>query len=126
MGLCMLDEMQTIAQNRQSVYRRYKSELSGWVQLQEQNINSTQNYGYFPIILKDEKQTLRVQKALNDKNIFPRRYFYPSLDTLSYIEPKQFMSISRDISSRVLCLPIYPGLVDDEQSKIIAIVRENI
>ena len=126
MGLCLIDEMENISQKRKDVYERYQKELSGLVQFQKQNINSTPNYSYFPIILKDEEQTLKVQKALNEKQIFPRRYFYPSLDTLSYIEPKQFCSISRGISRKILCLPIYPELKKDVQTHIINIIKENI
>ena len=116
MGLCILDEMEMVSRKRKEVYERYKKELDGLVQFQNQNLYSTQNYAYFPIILKDEDQTLKLQKALNEKEIFPRRYFYPSLDTLSYIEPKQYAPISRDISSRILALPMYPGLAPEEHS----------
>jgi dTDP-4-amino-4,6-dideoxygalactose transaminase len=72
----------------------------------------------------DEEETLKVQKALNEKQIFPRRYFYPLLDTLSYIEPKQYSPISRDISNRILALPMYPGLEKDNQITIINIIKE--
>ena len=126
MGLCMLDEMEEVSRSRKVIYERYEKELNGLVQFQAQNSQSTQNYGYFPIVLKDEEQTLKLQKALNEKQIFPRRYFFPSLDTLSYIEPKQFMPISREISSRILALPMYPELSEDEQTKIIKIIKENI
>jgi dTDP-4-amino-4,6-dideoxygalactose transaminase len=56
----------------------------------------------------------------------PRRYFYPSLDTLTYIEPKQEMLISRDISTRILCLPIYAELEKEIQKKIISIIKESL
>ena len=126
MGLCMLDEMEEISQKRKEVYERYKKELEGLVQIQAQNPYSTHNYGYFPIVLKDEEQTLKVQKALNEKKIFPRRYFYPSLDTLNYIEPKQYSPISRGISKRILALPIYPKLKENEQKIIIKIIKDNL
>ena len=90
------------------------------------NIHSTQNYGYFPIVLKDEEEILKVQKALNEKQIFPRRYFYPSLDTLSYIEPKQYSPISRDISSKILALPMYPELTESEQAMILDIIKSMV
>ena len=86
--------------------------MKGSVQFQKQNHDTTLNFSYFPIILKDKKQTEKVQQALNDKDIFPRRYFYPSLDTLSYIEPKQYAPVSRDIASRILCLPLFAELSD--------------
>ena len=119
MGLCMLDEMEEVFEKRREVYERYERELEGWVGFQKHNPDATRNYGYFPIVLKSEEETLNLQKALNEKRIFPRRYFYPSLDTLGYIEPKQYAPVSRDISSRILALPMYPELKESEQMKII-------
>ena len=126
MGLCMLDEMEEISKKRKDVYERYKKELEGVVQFQVLHPHSTQNYGYFPIVLKDEDQTLRIQSALNKEDIFPRRYFYPSLDTLSYIDPKQYCPVSRDIASRILSLPLYPDLKEETQMNIITIIRNNL
>ena len=88
MGLCVLDDMEKIKNKRKSLIENYKKELKGLVQFQEQNDNATENYSYFPILFKSEKELLKIQKALNSEQIFPRRYFYPSLDTLEYIEPK--------------------------------------
>ena len=123
MGLCVLDDIEEIKNSRKEVYETYKKELDGIVQFQEQNENSTQNYSYFPVVFKSEEQLLKVQKALNEKEIFPRRYFYPSLDTLNYIEPKQECEISRDISKRILCLPIFAELEKDVQDVIISIIK---
>ena len=124
MGLCVLDDIENIKEKRKVVVENYREELKDLVQFQEQNINASENYSYFPIVLKSEEQLLKVQKALNDENIFPRRYFYPSLDTLEYIEPKQECKISRDISKRILCLPIYSELEFENQKKIINIIRK--
>lgn len=114
MGLCILDEMEKIQQNRKVVSQTYNNELKNLVQFQKQNPNATQNHSYFPIVLKSEEQLKKVQKTLHEQSIFPRRYFYPSLDTLTYIEPKQYCPLARDISSRILCLPMYSTLTREE------------
>jgi len=124
MGLALLDDMAMISHKRKAIYEKYQQELAGITTFQQQNNDTTQNFSYFPIILKDKEQTELIQKTLNEKNIFPRRYFYPSLDTLNYIEPKQYMSISRELSERILCLPIYPELTDHEQLMIIQIIKD--
>ena len=124
MGLCMLDEMEVVLQGRKEVYERYENALASVMELPLWNEDATKNHGYFPILLKNEAQTLTLKKALNEKGIFPRRYFHPSLDTLKYIEPKQFMPVSRDISSRILALPIYLGLSKEEQMNIIQIIKD--
>ena len=90
------------------------------------NKDSTLNHSYFPIILKDEEQLLNVKKALNEKNVFPRRYFYPSLDTLNYINPKQFCKNSRDISERIICLPMYPELEENVQKLIVNLINKTL
>ena len=123
MGLCVLDDMQDLHEKRRIIYEFYKEELEGVVKFQEQNKDSTQNYSYFPIILESEEQLKKIEKALTLKDIFPRRYFHPSLDTLSYINPKQFCKISRNIASRILCLPMYAELDSADQKEIIKILK---
>lgn len=126
MGLCVLDDIEEIKKNTKEVSDRYTEELQGLVKFQKLNPHVTQNYSYFPVIFKSEEQLVKVQKALNEKDIFPRRYFYPSLDTLEYIEPKQECKISRDISKRILCLPIYGELMGNTQNEIIEIIKVNL
>lgn len=46
--------------------------------------------------------------------------------TLKSIEPKQTMPISRDISKRILCLPTFAELTQDEQSLVIYTIKESI
>jgi len=126
MGLCILEDMDVMFKNRKEVYELYQSELSGLVRFQKINKNTSNNHSYFPIILKSQEQLLSVKNTLNSHNIYPRRYFYPALDTLSYIEPKQICEISRDISQRILCLPMYSELARKEQESIIRLVKESL
>ena len=126
MGLCVIDDIEEIKEKRKVILEDYRNELKGLVEFQEQNKNATENYSYFPVVFKSEEQLLKVQNALNEKQIFPRRYFYPSLDTLEYIEPKQECKISRDISKRILCLPIYAELENEIQVQIISTIKESL
>jgi len=126
MGLCVLDEFNLIITKREQIWMRYYNELSNILQLQKINQNSSNNFSYFPIIFNNTNQLLKIKAILNNYNIFPRRYFYPSLDTLSYVKPQQYMNISRSISERILCLPLYPDLPLKTQSLIIKLIKENI
>ncbi|MDD5159202.1 MAG: DegT/DnrJ/EryC1/StrS family aminotransferase [Sulfuricurvum sp.] len=126
MGLCVLDDIEEIKQKRKVVFDTYIKDLQGLIQFQELNEQATQNYSYFPVVLKSEEQLKRVENALHKEQIFPRRYFYPSLDTLNYIEPKQEMPISRNIAKRILCLPLYPELTSEEQNTIIKIIKNTL
>jgi dTDP-4-amino-4,6-dideoxygalactose transaminase len=126
MGLCVLNDIQELNKKRKKIYYLYVQELEKYVTLQKMNTHSVQNHSYLPIILKNTKQLKMVEDGLKKENIYPRRYFYPSLDTLKYIKPKQYCKISRDISSRILCLPMYPELETINVKKICKIIIENL
>ncbi len=124
MGLAILDDMDEILRKRQEIWEKYHHALLGKVSFQKFNDDSTNNYHYFPIVLKSETQVLKLQQEMNEKQVFPRRYFHPSLDTLDYLQPQISMNVSRELADRILCLPIYPDLTAEEQSSIIETLKE--
>jgi len=126
MGLCLLDNIDEILQGRKKVHNFYVNNLSKELQLQKHNKDCTRNYAYFPVVFQTEKDLLRVVGELNKKEIFPRRYFYPSLDTLGYLTNSKYMQISNNISSRILCLPIYDSLKEYELEEIVKIINSNL
>ena len=109
MGLAVLPHFEDILTRRKLLYNIYLDLLSDNKSLKFQKIreNTDYNHSYFPVIFKSESQLLKVREALNNNNIFPRRYFYPSLNNLPYIENRVKMTISESIASRILCLPLY-------------------
>ncbi|PAF51520.1 DegT/DnrJ/EryC1/StrS family aminotransferase [Helicobacter sp. 13S00477-4] len=125
MGLCILEEMDFILQERQRIWDYYYSNLKDHFSFQKQNQNSNNNHHYFPILFENETILLKTLHALNNQNIFPRRYFYPSLDTLPFLKNNE-CPISRDIANRILCLPIYIGLDKNTQDKIIKELKSNL
>jgi dTDP-4-amino-4,6-dideoxygalactose transaminase len=126
MGLCVLDDIEYILSKRAGIHGIYVKELNGIVKFQEQNPFSARNYSYFPVLFKNERQALKIKEALKKNGIDARRYFYPSLDTLPYIKAKQIMPVSRSVSERILCLPLYDTLSEEDVFRIIKIVKDNI
>jgi dTDP-4-amino-4,6-dideoxygalactose transaminase len=82
------------------------------------------NYSYYPILFDTEDQMLVIKSRLEEKGVFTRRYFYPSLNNLPFIKEIHNCEISENIASRVLCLPCYFELSEKEQSLIISIISE--
>lgn len=123
MGLCILDEIDAIYTKRKNIWETYRRQLSGFT-FQHWNPKSNNNYAYVPILFERESEVLGIEEKLKKNNIIPRRYFYPSLDTLDYLQTDQICENSRNIASRILCLPIYHSLKQDELIKIINILRE--
>jgi len=126
MGLCVLDEIDTIKTQRQRIWQTYQQELPGLVQFQQWNQQSQSNHAYAPVLFESEEQLLEVEAKLKENNIIPRRYFYPSLDNLDYLQSNQVCSISRDIASRILCVSIYLGLTPVEQFYVIKVIKDSL
>ena len=124
MGLCVLDEIDKIRQRREDIWQVYTNELSNIVELQQWNKHGKNNCAYAPVLFESEEQLLRIEAKLKENDILPRRYFYPSLDTLAYLNSKQVCNNSRDVASRILCLPIYPILEKEDIKRILNIVKD--
>ena len=124
MGLAVLPYMETIVTKRKAVVDYYTKHLD-FDKLQVQKIrgNTSWNYSYYPVIFNDEETLLKVQNALNTASIFPRRYFYPSLNTIPFVNGAQ-MVISESIASRILCLPLYAELEKNEVINICLKINE--
>jgi dTDP-4-amino-4,6-dideoxygalactose transaminase len=75
--------------------------------------NTIYNYSYYPIIFESEDLLIKVYDELKKNEIYCRRYFYPSLSELSYTQGGS-VPVCNDISSRVLCLPLYYDLTESE------------
>lgn len=114
MGLAVLPHMQEIVNGRQTAVNYYKTHLD-WNKLKKMQLreDTVWNYSYYPVIFESEAQLIKVQAALNEQQIFPRRYFYPSLNTVQFSKG-ECMPISESIASRILCLPLYVGLNKEE------------
>ncbi len=83
------------------------------------------NHCYFPVIFKNNDQLNSVLAGLLKENIKPRRYFFPSLNKLVYVN-KEKMPISENICDRILCFPLYHDLPNSNQDKIIDIIQRNL
>lgn len=126
MGLAVFPYIETILREREKIVKFY-NEFLDFSKLQGLKIreNTDWNFSYYPIIFDSEKTLMKVQKALTEFKIFPRRYFYPSLNTIEYTKGKS-MPISESIASRILCLPLYVGLKSEDLKKITTLINLNI
>lgn len=120
MGLAVFPYIETIIEKRKKAVELYLKLLelheNDWEQIKLFD-NTDWNYSYFPIIFKSEALLLNALERLNKVNIFPRRYFYPSLNTLNYVQ-FQSMPISESISKRILVLPLYHSISEMDIGKI--------
>lgn len=119
MGLCNLKYIDENISIRKGITERYSSLLCRTHFRLPCIAKSTEyNYAYYPVVFESEEKLLEAFGKLNENNIFPRRYFYPSLNKLPYVSNTQFCPISEDLSLRIACLPLYVGLDDVDVVRI--------
>lgn len=123
MGLCNLPVLEELIENRKNTSHLYSSLLTPKISRPIIPAETEYNYAYFPIIFPNEKILLKIKNKLIQNQINTRRYFYPSLNKLPYIENSNACPISEEISKRVLCLPQYYGIEKIDVEKICKIVN---
>lgn len=110
MGLSVFPHMGEIIAGRKKVVEYYNANLNfkklSKIKIRE---NTQWNYSYYPVVFETETKLLEVQKALKEQQIFPRRYFYPSLNKVNYVNSNE-MKVSESVASKILCLPLYMNL----------------
>lgn len=115
MGLCNLNYVESILERRKYLFNYYNRKLENAHVTTPRHLNDSQpNYSYYPIIFKSEQLLLKVLDILNRINVFPRRYFYPSLSELPYVEGTENIDCTERISRKILCLPLYHDLSKEE------------
>jgi len=128
MGLCVLPQVKKLIISRKSqteLYNKLLLDKTNRLITPQKNNRTEYNFSYYPVIFESEKILIKVRTALNKQNVFPRRYFYPSLTDLNYINSPT-LPVSSDISKRILCLPLYHGLKLNDIKKISELIKENI
>lgn len=125
MGLCNLPKVADFIRKRQEIALVYRSILKKLpLQFPEHPAEVAYNYAYFPVLFSSEEKLLSVKNELANHGINTRRYFYPSLNKLSYCTGTD-CPIAEDTSQRVLCLPLYYELsLADAQMIAQVIVRQ--
>ena len=122
MGLCVLDEMEANLSIREKIWLRYEASLNSKVKFQVRPADISYNFAYLPVVFENEETMIGVASLLKEQGVFARRYFYPSLETVEWLKGSVKQSVSSDIASRILCLPIYSKLNETDQDCIIKVI----
>lgn len=115
LGLANLNYIDAIHKKRKSLTDHYHTKLKnvkGFIP--QWHAQATINYAYYPVVFESEDLAVKCFNELKANEVFARRYFYPSLaKTLPYL-PSVEMPVTDDIAKRVLCLPLYYDLSEEE------------
>ncbi|MEQ8629280.1 DegT/DnrJ/EryC1/StrS family aminotransferase [Ekhidna sp.] len=124
MGLINLEYIDQIIEKRKSLVDAYESLLSVLpITFQRWESGATRNYAYMPILFESEEHLLKTTSMLESKEIYTRRYFYPTLDKLPYLSISDRIPVAQDIAKRIICLPLYFDLSVSEVEMICEIIK---
>ena len=126
MGLSVLPYLSDIIKNRRVIVDYYNSNIDevGYKKMKLRR-GTEWNYSYFPLIFRSEEKLIEVLEVFKTEQIYPRRYFFPSLNRLSYLKANSGdMPFSESISSRILCLPLYSDLSMTDVERIVSILNQ--
>ena len=122
MGLAVLPYVPRIIERRRELSELYDRLLKGsGITRPIIRAGTDYNFAYHPVLMPSEEVLLDVQARMAAAGIMPRRYFYPSLSELPYANEHR-MPVSEDISRRILCLPLYYELEENQIKDICKII----
>jgi dTDP-4-amino-4,6-dideoxygalactose transaminase len=134
LGLLQLQHIDSaIARRRDidSAYRELLKDIPG-IRCVQTSGQRKPNYAYFPILV-DPQYPLRrdeLYDKLIEQNIYGRRYFYPLISEFPMYRglpsaQHSNLPVAHEIAQRVICLPIYPDLTDEQIHLITTLIRQD-
>lgn len=134
-GLLQLKYFDECLDKRRIVTQYYRDNLSGIKGLEYLcDIPGVQhNYSYFPVLIEEKSFGMSrddLYESLKKNNIYSRRYFYPLISHFpTYKNLPSSVSnnlpVSERIAKRILCLPIYPELEEEELHRIVYVIKNS-
>lgn len=131
-GLLQLKHIDGALARRKEIdvaYREQLAEVKG-IHCIDDAGETESNHSYFPILVQPDYPLSRdaLYQKLKDHGIFARRYFYPLISDFPMYRSmpsaqRENLPVAVDASAKVLCLPIYPNLLPEEQQRVIDLIR---
>jgi dTDP-4-amino-4,6-dideoxygalactose transaminase len=132
-GLTQLKHIDSALNLRALIAARYYAELADLpgIRCLKDSGERVSNHSYFPILIEAQYPISRdeLYMRMRERNIFARRYFYPLISDfpmyrgIPSADPSR-LPVANEIARKVLCLPIYPALKEEDQMRVINIIRD--
>ncbi|MBR3928531.1 MAG: DegT/DnrJ/EryC1/StrS family aminotransferase [Clostridia bacterium] len=130
MGICNLRRLNESIKSRETAYKRYIERIGNvpgiYIPAAQQDVEA--NYAYMPAVFDEKilgKTRDQVAEALKENDIFARKYFYPAINDMTCyrnVYGESTTPIAHGISLRVLTLPLFEGLSEEDVDRICDII----
>lgn len=133
MGLVLINHMDRIKTLRKKWHDLYIEELKGvpGIKLMDLPSNLDYNYAYFPILVQEDFPVTRDKlfDRFTAQSILPRKYFYPLITDFTLYKGYRIISKhkvpnARRVADSVICLPLYPDLIESDVSRVCDVIRK--
>ena len=131
-GLLQLHYIDASILKRREIDERYRTLLSGvdGIRCVPLPADTRHNYSYFPILVEAEFPVTRdeLYHVMKQVGVFARRYFFPLISDFPMYRglpsaAPDLLPTAKNISARILCLPIYPTLPLHEVDRIVEVIK---
>ena len=131
LGLLQLQKIDYAISKRKVLDGQYRDGLAGLrgITMLEVPRHTEHNFAYFPVLIEPDYPISRdeLYMRLRQEGILARRYFYPLISDLPMYRGLESARASnlpgaQSVSRRILCLPIYPDLTQDEVAQVIDVI----
>ena len=124
LGISQLKKVNQFVEKRRNIARKYDLNIN-LPKLQE-NQNQKSSYHLYVIKTKDKETRLRLFNHLKENNIYCQIhyipvYWHPYYQKLGY--KKGLCPKAEEFYNRIISIPIYPTLKQEEQDKVIEIIN---
>jgi dTDP-4-amino-4,6-dideoxygalactose transaminase len=132
LGLLQLNHFEKAIARRREIDEMYRAMLHGvdGIRCVRHGGEALSNYAYFPILVDAEYPLSRdaLYNKLRDSNIYARRYFFPLISEFPMYRglssaTRENLPVASETALKVLCLPIYPRLSNEEVYQVVACLQ---
>lgn len=129
MGLCNLKYVDGEIEKRKKVVERYIENFKDveGIALNKEQKGVKNNYAYFPVLFDGYKYNRdEVFELLKKNGIIARKYFYPTINSFQCYRDEYNPNdtpIAKDISEKILTLPLYADLSMEDVDRICEIIK---
>ena len=131
-GLLQIEHLPAALNRRREIDRAYRERFEGMrgIRCLGSVGEVTPNYSYFPILVEPDYPLTRdaLYQTMKERNVYARRYFYPLISEFPMYRGlpsahRENLPIATEMAAKVLCLPIYPAMTKEDQSRVVDLVR---
>ncbi|MEM1083903.1 MAG: DegT/DnrJ/EryC1/StrS family aminotransferase [Verrucomicrobiota bacterium] len=124
-GILNLQRIQSIIEVRKKATELYDELLAGSdsvafaMTIRE---GAEWNYAYYPVLYRSEAELVQAIERFGKVGIYPRRYFWPTLERALGTGDGSDTPIAKDVSDRILCLPLSASITNETIERVVSLV----